>query len=218
MRICGCKLSVISIKWQIGDGFSVKFWTDPWLTVDVRLLDVAVSPVLTDMHDTYVASFVTKSGGWRWDLFHHLLPPSVCLTIAGFHPPSLHLGKDKIVWGHESNGKFSSSSAYRRLRVSSSSSNQDTLWSTVWHWHGPQRIRAFMWLVAHDALLTNWKRCYRHLASDSSCARCGMPIESALHVLRDCPHARRIWEKCHTSRFISDFYHLNLLAWLQQNL
>ncbi|KAJ8763628.1 hypothetical protein K2173_003100 [Erythroxylum novogranatense] len=74
-----------------------------------------------------------------------------------------------------------------------------------------------MWLVVHDNLLTNWKRYSRHLASDPNCARCGASIESALHVLKDCLHAHQIWEKGHTSKFIPDFYHLNLLDWLKHN-
>lgn len=45
----------------------------------------------------------------------------------------------------------------------------------------------------HDRLKTKLELRRRHLDSDGICDRCGLDLESPLHVLRDCPVAKRIW-------------------------
>ncbi|CAN1162578.1 Putative ribonuclease H protein At1g65750 [Linum perenne] len=69
------------------------------------------------------------------------------------------------------------------------------LWKTIWNWVGPSRIKHFLWISGHGRLLTNSERVRRHIASDSSCDRCGNPNESATHILRDCDFATDVWRR-----------------------
>ena len=51
----------------------------------------------------------------------------------------------------------------------------------------------FVWLVAHDRIMTNANRVKRGFARDPSCAMCGSNEEDTGHVLRDCPGAQVVW-------------------------
>ncbi|CAA0818851.1 Polynucleotidyl transferase- ribonuclease H-like superfamily protein [Striga hermonthica] len=57
----------------------------------------------------------------------------------------------------------------------------------------PQWIRQFLWLAAHEKLLTNVERRRRHISDSPICTLCSRYEESILHCLRDCTGARQIW-------------------------
>ncbi|CAN1121084.1 Putative ribonuclease H protein At1g65750 [Linum perenne] len=83
---------------------------------------------------------------------------------------------------------------------------------------GPNRIKHFLWLVAHDRLLTNEERWKRTWTEDGSCSRCGHPQETVLHVLRDCSAAVNTWTHL---AFLSDdrtSWDLPLLPWITHHL
>lgn len=65
----------------------------------------------------------------------------------------------------------------------------------AWSWQGPQCIRLFIWLVLHDRLKTKAELMGRYNSTGSVCDRCGESLESALHVLRDCMVAKRVWNR-----------------------
>ncbi|CAN1153629.1 Putative ribonuclease H protein At1g65750 [Linum perenne] len=57
-------------------------------------------------------------------------------------PPKESLGKDSMVWGLEPDGRFSVRSAFQLLSDYSSAS-ADTIWPTIWRWHGPNPLIAW---------------------------------------------------------------------------
>ncbi|CAN1789669.1 Putative ribonuclease H protein At1g65750 [Linum perenne] len=78
--------------------------------------------------------------------------------------------------------------------------NQDSyrengLFSKIWKWDGPYRIKLFLWLALHERLMTNVERVRRHLVDSSICPRCGARAETVCHVLRDCPIAIGVWRE-----------------------
>ena len=97
-----------------------------------------------------------------------------------------------MYWAYSKSGQFTTKSAY--LALSKMMVNdEDSFWSFVWHWRGPQRIRTFMWVVGQNRLKTKVELFRRHIGADMSCARCGCFIENTLHALRDCPGAKHVW-------------------------
>ncbi|CAN1792988.1 Putative ribonuclease H protein At1g65750 [Linum perenne] len=79
-------------------------------------------------------------------------------------------------------------------------------------------IKHFLWLVAHDRLLTNEERRKRTWTEDGSCSRCGHPQETVLHVLRDCSAVVNTWTHL---VFLSDdrtSWDLPLLPWITHHL
>ncbi|CAN1189170.1 Putative ribonuclease H protein At1g65750, partial [Linum perenne] len=74
----------------------------------------------------------------------------------------------------------------------------------------------FLWLVAHNRLLTNSERRRRHLAEIGSCQVCPGQEESILHVLRDCPLASATWELLALSSGDQTFFQTPLLPWIER--
>ncbi|KAJ1395123.1 hypothetical protein SESBI_33650 [Sesbania bispinosa] len=73
-----------------------------------------------------------------WSTFRYLdqlLPADLVPEIAAHPCPAPELGKDSVIWGGNSNGLFSTKSAYNLIE-DCSSSNSDPLWRAVWHWMG----------------------------------------------------------------------------------
>ncbi|CAN1162576.1 Putative ribonuclease H protein At1g65750 [Linum perenne] len=89
------------------------------------------------------------------------------------------------------------------------------LWKTIWNWVGPSRIKHFLWISGHGRLLTNSERVRRHIASDSSCDRCGNPNESATHILRDCDFATDVWRRLGFNTLLQE-WNCDFKSWFQR--
>ena len=46
--------------------------------------------------------------------------------------------------------------------------NRDPMWKIIWKWKEIKRIRVFLWIVAHNVVMTNDKR-WRRRISDNRC-------------------------------------------------
>ncbi|CAN1842175.1 Putative ribonuclease H protein At1g65750 [Linum perenne] len=97
------------------------------------------------------------------------------------------------MWGPDLRGKFTLKTAYKILASTGHHIEQD-IWKTVWLWEGPSRVRHFLWLVAHDRVLTNAERCRRHMVAVGDCQRCRGCTEDTLHVVRDCQVTHIGWK------------------------
>lgn len=82
-----------------------------------------------------------------------------------------------------------------------------------------QRIKVFVWLVAHNKVLTNYNRWKRRMTQLAGCARCTCEKEDTLHMVRDCVASREVWEvmllRYPQSRF---FTHTSVQQWLYEGL
>ncbi|CAN1798129.1 Putative ribonuclease H protein At1g65750 [Linum perenne] len=132
-------------------------------------------------------------------------------------PPCDALGEDGIIWGPDPRGKFTLKTAYEILDSADHLTEQD-FWRIVWRWEGPSWVRHFLWLVAHDRILTNAERRRRHLAATDECQRCRVSTEDTLHVVRDCQVAREVWSFFIPPELISQFFSDSLQIWLRKGL
>ncbi|CAN1131440.1 Putative ribonuclease H protein At1g65750 [Linum perenne] len=132
-------------------------------------------------------------------------------------PPRDTLGEDGIIWGPDPRGKFTLKTAYDILASVDHHTDQD-IWKTVWRWAGPNRVRHFLWLVAHNRILTNAERRRRHLVNVADCQRCRSGIEDTLHVVRDCQLAREVWASFIPPELTSHFFSDSLQDWLMAGL
>ena len=113
-------------------------------------------------------------------------------------------------------GKFTVKSAYESMYRTYSSSV--TRFKNIWKLEVPQRMRAFTWLLAHDALLTNFQ-CKRHgLSLDASCPSCGDDEETLLQVLRDYPVASKTWKSLVDRTQHNNFFQKPFIPWLDENI
>lgn len=93
-------------------------------------------------------------------------------------------------------------------------------WKSIWRWPGPQRIRTFLWLVDHKAILTNQERSRRHISAPDTCPICKREVESLLHVFRDCDHVRSLWINLSPSLSAGTIFFSisNVREWLVDNI
>ena len=176
----------------MGDGLSVRFWWDLWVTDNIPLIAYATDSIPVEILDCKVADFVDENGSWCWSSFEKYLPNNIILQIAALHPPSHAKGMDTIFWAHSKHGEFTTSSAYLALSGYNSAA-EDRTWRLIWTWKGPQSMRVFLWQAFHAGLKTKAELARRHLLTSTCCDRCGALCEDALHALRDCPSVKQFW-------------------------
>jgi len=167
--------------------------------------------------DAIVAELWDNYRGWQWEKFETLLPEDVIKLIASFELyPSIH-DADQWSWVGSQNGNFSTQFALNLIRAHIHK-ERDPIWSAIWKAFIPQRIRFFLWLVGHDCIMSNKNRARRGLTVDPSCQNCPGIDETTLHILRDCPIARVIWEKLVPKHLHIKSFSLTLRSWLEFNL
>ncbi|KAJ1425933.1 Ribonuclease H domain [Sesbania bispinosa] len=163
-----------------------------------------------------VVDFILPSGEWNQDLLKQYFPLNVLSTIS-LVSTNLDDPCDLITWSGSADGTFTIKSAIHSLHQDPDSSHAP-LFKKVWSWVGPQRIRAFLWLLANEALLSNSNRARRHMTNNDLCPICNQIPETNLHPVRDCAWAKQIWIHFIPLRHHREFFHLNLFDWILYNL
>ena len=127
--------------------------------------------------------------------------------------------KDRLAWGQTPNGQFTVKSAYTLLtRDENPRPQMGSFFRSMWRVVAPERVRMFLWLVANQAIMTNAERHRRHLSGTDLCQVCRGGIETIIHVLRDCPAIKGIWERFVPRMRREAFFRMPLLEWLYKNL
>ncbi|CAA0813004.1 Unknown protein [Striga hermonthica] len=203
-------------RWALGNGRRAQFWLDLWANTSEPLITVAIERIPEEFIQAPVAEFVTEIGEWWWEKFERFLPTNSLLLIAAVLPPSPSARPDRLVWGYTPNGVFSTKTTYEALTRGATDPSRP-LWRTIWRAPAAQRVRHFLWLASRDRLFTNMERFCRHMAGGAACGLCGQP-ESTSHVLRDCVHARNIWEVLIPNSIRKEFFVHDARAWIWSNL
>ena len=203
-------------KWIVGDGKTRKFWKDLWIG-DQPLLACALGTIPAEEMDYQIWDYTDGRGSWNWESFSHWLPEDVIRCIRAIHISTEDSCPDTMSWKGSNNGKFHSKAAYDLLEEEAGC-DEEAEWESLWKGKIPPKLKHFFWLARQDRLLTNQVRLTRHLTTDCSCKSCGFPVENCLHILRDCPMARPVWEQLIPHNLNQHFFGLNLKDWIDANL
>ena len=122
---------------------------------------------------------------------------------------------DQFYWSLSPSSKFTTKTAYHALLPPQVPT--DFKWRQVWQLPVQHRVRTFVYLVAHDAILCNAVRLHRHLTNYAACSRCGN-TETVLHLLRDCPYINTAWLTRISPAMASAFFAADLHQWLSMNI
>lgn len=87
-------------------------------------------------------------------------------------------------------------------------------WNLIWKLQVQQRVRVFLWVLAHEKILTNLERATRRMTSSALCVRCREEEESALHAVRDCKMAKEVWERLLPPELLAGFFSQGMKVWL----
>ncbi|PKI31543.1 hypothetical protein CRG98_048066, partial [Punica granatum] len=156
---------------------------------------------------------------WNCERIASWLNNSSLLRIASVVASASSVHRDDVpFWRLAPSRNYTVASAYKLLTVGSGTDHYSKLWKNIWRWEGPQRIRFFLWRFAGESLLTNEARYRKSLCDTPSCPHCESGAESTLHVSRDCVLAKQIWSRLVPIDAQPEFFTLDLLDWLWQNL
>ncbi|KAL9434745.1 hypothetical protein AB3S75_029395 [Citrus x aurantiifolia] len=65
------------IRWNIGNGETVRFWGDCWVTSLKPLADFVTQPIPNELLNKRTVDFLDGAGNWNWTLFSHLVPNNI---------------------------------------------------------------------------------------------------------------------------------------------
>ncbi|XP_062014459.1 uncharacterized protein LOC133730987 [Rosa rugosa] len=177
------------IRWQVGDGLSIRIWEDPWVPRPFLFRPFvrrAEGPIR-------VADLLLPGGKWNHqtilEVFDHE-DASLILSI----PLSHRVIPDRLVWHFDSKGLFSTKSAYKLAVESSllgtgvvaSSIVHPSIWKKLWDATVPGKIKVHVWRVCANILPTVDKLRSKRVFLDQGCCFCNDGDESVEHISRDC--------------------------------
>ncbi|XP_040374039.1 uncharacterized protein LOC121052682 [Rosa chinensis] len=123
----GAELLRNGLIWCVGDGKTIKFWTDLWVSETLPII-VALPNSHIDI-DATMCSFWDNCE-WNLDMLSLCLPFHIIQKILCISPGGDGCGPDAQIWGHTSNGCFNVKSAYCSL-LEPMEQNQFQ-WSFIW--------------------------------------------------------------------------------------
>ncbi|GLT63422.1 hypothetical protein SLA2020_359880 [Shorea laevis] len=205
----------MGIGHMVNSGMNTSFWLNSWLT-DTPLSLAAVGPIPESELQKTVAEY-WDSSGWNWGLLKPLLPENIIQLLELHVLNDQNLGIDSMYWKNSKNGEFSTKSAYELL-TNSSLSPLAGCWNKVWSLKAPPKAKSLLWLMLHNRVLTNSTRFARGMAQNDICPRCCNDQEDILHLFRDCPASKGIWEMWINDGLWYRWQQMDRLTWISHNL
>ncbi|KAL0358467.1 UNVERIFIED_CONTAM: putative mitochondrial protein [Sesamum angustifolium] len=196
------------IRWRVGDGQSIRVWSDPWLPRPSTFLPITTRSLF--LPDLRVSDLLdSENGRWHKELIEGLFCPEDATLIQ-----SIPLGQfnwaDTMVWHYNKNGKFSVKSASHLAQsialenpspldgqCSTSSSN----WQFIWSTKVPNKIKVFLWRLCREAIPTTSNLLRRRCVVEQACLTCGVDTETTKHVFLECSYARQVRKSLDDAQF-----------------
>lgn len=182
----------------VGDGRNTFFWEDRWLNGS-RVQDLAPSiyaRVGKRVRATRTVYQGMEEGTWARDvgpeLTTDMLEEYLTLWTETMTVQLDDEVRDTIVWAWESDGNFSTSSAYRaKFWGRQVVPTADFTWKSK----APLRCRFFAWLALQNRCWTSDRLARHGLDHQEACPFCDQEEESINHILLDCVFAKEVWTR-----------------------
>ncbi|KAK8656145.1 hypothetical protein V6N13_108704 [Hibiscus sabdariffa] len=111
---------------------------------------------------------VAENGDWRWNTCEYLLLINILLRIADVKPSLPLIRSDSPGWKWTKDQSFMVKSTYG-ARMNFQEFGDNSIWMVITKFKGTTRIKMFLWLLAHERVLTNFERVRHHMAWDDRC-------------------------------------------------
>ncbi|KAF7819529.1 reverse transcriptase [Senna tora] len=190
----GLSLLELGLHSVIHSGKDTFVWKDTWAgSTPIRHL--ICGPLNLHEDNLPVNNFADDLGKWNWDKISFDLPLHIKEKIMGIPCFKDSDVKDKKAWSLSASGVFDLKSAYclaicNSLGIAIPSSN---LFAWIWKLVCPKKIKVFVWLCFNNAIPCREILSARGFHIPNVCPICNQVNESQIHILRDCPFARRMW-------------------------
>ena len=156
---------------------------------------------------------------WRRPLFDNEVASTVGFLEDISHTALQQHAADSWVWKPESNGYYSSRSAYILLQGNSEEGNMDDIFKDLWKLKIPAKASIFAGRLIRDRLPTKSNMRKRQIdINDSLCPFCSIKEETASHLFFDCSKTQHFWWESLSWIGTSGAYPINpRLHFLQHN-
>ncbi|KAL5547765.1 hypothetical protein UlMin_002996 [Ulmus minor] len=144
--VWGRELLNKGLIWKIGNGLSVKAFSDPWIARPMSFKPVTKNP---RMDDPTVAEFLNPLG-WNTQLLEENFWPIDIAEITNITVPR-NREADKLWWFFEKKGSYTVKSGYKLACdlnnpiFDSTSAGGSNWWTTLWTLKLPPKIKIFLW-------------------------------------------------------------------------
>ncbi|KAK2652828.1 hypothetical protein Ddye_012684 [Dipteronia dyeriana] len=205
------------IRWQVGNGKSIKIYNDRWIPKP-SLFKVFSQPKL-DLEAT-VDQLIEPSGGWNVKLIRDNFHPDEANEILSI-PISSSLREDIVLWHFEGNRLFSVKSAYwlgqngDNIQKTSSSSSSNSWWQFLWKLKDPLKVKIMVWKTCHDWIPTKVNIVRRGIQTLDICDGCKIANETTFHALWNCKRLSDIRGEWNNKKGALNGNFSNLLELLQ---
>lgn len=181
----------------IGKGESTPIWRNPWLSLSSPLSPIG-PPTEATQHMLVSDLILPGTREWNKDLIRTILPlyeKDILLLT-----PSLMGAPDIWAWLPTSSGDYTAKYGYFEAlkinedqEVSQPDSSELFNWrSNVWAIKTSPKTKLLLWKAGQNALPVGTNLLHRHISVSAKCPHCEAD-ESVLHLLFQCPFARKIW-------------------------
>lgn len=176
-------------RWIMGDGLSVKFWSDKWLSAS--LVDLLQIPENLLKHLSMPVSDFSVDGRWllpSWmyqkfpDISQQIINTTLCLEPQ----------KNSFIWMNTPDGVLSTKVAFSFFSEAVSYLPWCRL---VWNIFVPPSRCFIFWRFAHNKLPTDDNLRKRGCVVVSVCCFCYKALETSAHIFLDCPETAKLWQR-----------------------
>ncbi|XP_024172251.1 uncharacterized protein LOC112178325 [Rosa chinensis] len=182
------------LRWQVGNGTSIRIWDDPWIPRPnlFRPIRYGPSPLV-------LVSDLMVDGHWNKELISENFHADEALLICSI-PLSRSIVPDRLIWHFDMNGLFTTKSAYKiafaslhLVLISGSSSNSNpSHWKFIWAAPIPGKVKVHVWKVCASILPTASQLRSRRVPVEDGCLFCNSEEETLSHVSRECCFTRDV--------------------------
>ncbi|KAJ1390923.1 putative ribonuclease H protein [Sesbania bispinosa] len=130
------------VFWSIGNGFSIRFWSDRFIPGLQTLNNYVLHPIPPELVNLTAAG-ASLNGQWNLQILSPLLPQDILQKLFAIIPPRQNLDEDTPTWADSCDGQFHLKDIYSQIATEVINDIDKDLWQFVWKWNGPPRIKCF---------------------------------------------------------------------------
>lgn len=195
--------------WSLGNGESIEFWHDDWLSIG-PIRGWIQGPLSMEESYRKVGS-VINNGIWDIENLTIDLPDHILHRILSIPPPNRNDVSDLMSSSFVTSSGFSLGLAYK-AQLPSHHDTSDLSW--IWEGFMEPKIKFFIWLLWHDRIPHRHLLTIRRITQDSSCPRCQELGEDSHHIIKTCQKSAEIWNLPNTPQIHEDEFR----SWLKENM
>ena len=198
-------LSSIAVTTEIGNGQNTLFWTDRWqhgCSIE-NLAPTVFAHVSPRIRKRRTVAEALSNVQWARDIhgglsigIREFLQLCDCLMSI-----TLTDQEDCHIWRLDSNGCYSSKSAYKAFFYGAVTFEP---WHRLWKSWAPSKCKMFLWLAIRNRCWTADRLAKRGLSHPDKCPLSDQEEETIQHLLTSCVMARQVWCKLLTPLNLAD--------------